>query len=505
VTAILVDAGVVTDAQVEAGLVRQRETGRKIGECLVDLGIVSEEDIAWALARQLGLSFVDVQSDTLDVELVRSQSESVLRRLQVVPIVRSEDRLVVAAVDPTDQDGLRELEKLVGTQVDCVSATAGAIERALDDVFGPRQGRRAPTAAAAPEPGRNYDILWERSGETFLQFHLTQSQRAGASEVHFVQAGGTLHVLHRIGTQLTLAQQEPADVMEVLIHRLEALGMPASREHEGHHTWSGAIELDGRERPIFASRLVARGRISVTVRLLRDPNERARLEHLGLEPLDLARLRGLSTEPSGLVLVCGPTGSGCSTTLAALLAELPTEDRRWIVFARDQRRWPAVTGLVEVITGPTVRKWRSIAVAHGADGLVLDGGLAGSNVHGVLASATHARWVLARTDWEDSFALIEWLTSMPNGRSLLSRRLKAVIQQRLVVATPSPGEPGAHRVVHEVLFATDPLLAAIQDGADVARLRKIAAKDGFKPLEALIRAGVDAGTLDPQDARRALA
>src|SRR5437867_1027755 len=61
ITAILLEAGVVTSAQVDEGLALQRRTGRRIGESLVELGAVTEEDIGWALAQQLGLPFVDVQ------------------------------------------------------------------------------------------------------------------------------------------------------------------------------------------------------------------------------------------------------------------------------------------------------------------------------------------------------------------------------------------------------------------------------------------------------------
>ncbi len=502
VTAILVAAGVVTDEQIAAGLSRQRETGRRIGECLVELGIASEEDIAWALARQLGLSFMDVRGEILDEDLLRAFPEPLMRRLQFVPIVRTDEQVVVAAADPTDAEALREIEQVAGVRVDCVSATAGAIDRALDERLGTHHARRP--RAAAPEPGAHFDIVWERSGETFLQFHLTRALRAGANEVHFVLAGGSLNVFHRVGTQIGPAHQEPADVVDVLSGRLEAMGMPPVTEQECHHTCSGMVRLDDRERPIHASRLVSRDRTSITIRLLRDPDDRSRLDQLGLEPLDLARLRGLATEPHGLVLVCGPTGSGCSTTLAALLAELPTEERRWLVFARDQRRWPQVPGLVDVITGPPVRRWREVAVAHGADGLVLDGGLRGANVRGVLGSASHGRWVLARTDWEDTFSMIEWLDRHPRGRVMLARRLRAVIQQRLVATPPAPGEPAGRRPVFEVLFATDALRAAIRQGATAGQLGALAAADGFRPLAERIRAGVDSGALDRGDAERAM-
>ena len=499
VTAILVEAGVVTDAQVEAGLARQRETGRRIGECLVEMGFIAEEDIAWALARQLGLSFVDVQGETLDPLLVRAIPESVLRRLQMVPIVRDEDHLVMAAADPTDVEGMREVERLAGRRVECVSATLSAIDRALDDVLGTRHTRKLPAVAT---PGRNHDIVWERSGETFLQFHLTQAARAGASEVHFLQREDGLHVLHRVGTRLVPALREPENVLEALLGRLEALGVPAATGDSSYATWSGHVEIEGQPRAVIVSRLLAPGGISVTMHLLRESRERARLDMLGLDGLDVARLRGLSTEPSGLVLVCGPTGSGCSTTLAAMLHELHVEARRWVVFARDLRRWPVRSGAVEVVTGELVRNWRRIAVSHAADGLVLDGGLAGPRVRGVLGSATHGRWVLARTDWEDSLSLIEWLMTLPGGRALLARRLRAVIQQRRIAGPPKSPEV---RACFEVLFLTDALRAAIENGADRRTLLELAAKDGFRTLGERVQAGIAAGTLDAQDARRALA
>jgi type II secretory ATPase GspE/PulE/Tfp pilus assembly ATPase PilB-like protein len=278
--------------------------------------------------------------------------------------------------------------------------------------------------------------------------------------------------------------------------------------------------------PILASLLRAREGLTVTIRLLRSPDERSRLESLGLEPVDLAELRGVARDASGLVLVSGPPGSGCSTTLSALLAELPTAERRWLVFSRDRRRWPTVPGLVDVVSGPAVRGWRRIAVAHSADGLVLDGGLSGLRARGVLGSATHGRWVLARTDWEDSFALIAWLARLPGGRESLARRLRVAIQQRLV-AVPGTrsgsGNEGASggqapasaaagvlagsgsRAVFEVLVVTDALREAILEGAPVRALRSLAEREGLQSLAERVRAGIAAGTLDPHDAARVLA
>ena len=157
------------------------------------------------------------------------------------------------------------------------------------------------------------------------------------------------------------------------------------------------------------------------------------------------------------------------------------------------------------MTGPATRRWRLLADAHGADGLVLDGGLDGTRVSGVLDSACHGRWVLARSDWDDSFAMLEWLARQPRGHGVLARRLRAVIQQRMVAAPPLPGAPGARRPVLEVLFNTEAMLAALQNAASARQMNVLARGDGFRSLGERIQAGVAAGVLDPNDAARALA
>ena len=95
-TDILLEAGVVTAEQIDTALEHQRTAGVRVGEALVELGAASEADIGWALARQLGFTYLDLTPGALDPELVRSFPEGLLRRLLAVPLLRADNVLSVA-------------------------------------------------------------------------------------------------------------------------------------------------------------------------------------------------------------------------------------------------------------------------------------------------------------------------------------------------------------------------------------------------------------------------
>lgn len=517
ITAILVEGGAITPEQVNVALERQRETGRRTGEVLVELGFVSEEDIGWALARQLDIPFVDVRPDTIDLELMRSFPEGSLRRLQAVPLFRAENCITAAVADPTDLEAMQEFERLCGVRAACVAATPSAIGRVLDVVLGRPPGSAARSSIVVA--GRQPKVAWERSGESFLGFHLAEALRLGINEVHFVCADGWLQVRHRAATRLWTVAREPASATDLLIARFEALGMRPLTGGDDHREVEANCSIGEGFARVRISLLAAHDGLSATVHIRLLDHARPRLESLGLEPLDVAQLREALNEPSGLLIVSGPAGAGCSTTLQALLTEAFTDERRWVVFSPEAGPRTVPTG-VDIVQGPTCGRWRQIAMMHAIDGVVLDGGLRGRRVRAVMDARMHGRWMLARTDWEDTFTLLEWLMLAPGGSSVLARRLRAVVQQRLV-ATPranaarsdaTDGSAGHSlagprqplRVpVFEVLHPSESFRHALLAGARAHELRAIAKADGFRPLAESLRTGVERGRLDARDAMRA--
>jgi len=499
ITSILIEAGLVDDVQVERGITRQRETGLRIGETLVEMGAVTEEDIGWALARQLGISLVDLDPATLDRTLVASFPEPLLRRAGAVPLMLVSETVSIAVADPTDQTTLDQLEEAAGRSVHLCVATPTGIRNALDAIFGPHV---APRHGVHVEPHADLvvDVVWERSGASFLSFHVASAMRDGCTQIQLRPDAGLVTVFYRDGAGLRPVAREPGHVLEYLLSRIDALGGPTIGQ--GVHVQGMArCPLPGGDVLLEISLLRADRGISVTLTPRPAQTAVVSFETMGMDPIDAARLRGALEVGAGLVLVCGPQRSGGSTTLAALAAATPLEGGRLIAFEPDPSApLPAATRL-HLPVERSRQTWEEIVMAQDADVVVLDGVLTGATVAGVLSPAGSRRLLLVRTDWSDSFAMLEHLMAQPQGRCVLAGRLVAVIQQRGVRSGVSLASPTA---LFEVLHATAPVREALLAGADVERLRQLATQDGFLSLSDRARERIEAGTLSAIEAARVL-
>lgn len=496
---ILLDAGVVTAEQIDLGLDRHRETGMRIGETLVEIGAATEEDIGWALARQLGLPFVDVQPDALDHDLVRSFPAGLLYRLHAVPLLRLEEGLSVAFSDPTDAAAILHLEAMAGCPVLASVTTPSSVRRVLGPLLGAHSAAGAARAAASA--GTPSTVVWERSGLDFLHFHLHRAQTAGAMALHFIPEPGGVRVHQRLGTGIVPVASEPLETYEALLTQLEILGAPIGAAGPLHRVAEIVVPLPGQPIRLGVALLMHEGAVHVTLRLPAAAGPPASIEAMGLDAVDLACVREVMHRSAGLVLVSGPVGSGCTHTLACLLAEALRQERSAMVFG--QLPDMAIRDRV-VITLPGAEaraEWESIVTEHAPDVVVLDDITSAEELGALTASAGMGRLVLARTDWGDSFALLEQLTARPHGRSAAASRLLMLIQQRLL--PPSAAAPGAPRVRLEVLVISDVMRSTLRAGANAAGLLQLARAEGFLDLAARLDAEVRAGRLDAAAALRA--
>jgi len=437
-TSILVETGIVNESQVEAALARQRETGQMIGEALVELGYTSEENIGWALSKQLGIPYVDVRPEAIDAEQVRRFPEIVLRRVQAVPLFGSRSELTIAMADPTDQEAVHELRQVAGGALSLVIGSPGSLRRAIDAVYGPSRKGVADTGSESrqtvPRPDGNEatprDIVWDRAGTNFLLFHLHSARRMNASEIHFTPVDGVLAIHYRTDKGLEAQQPERPEAALYLRARLGVLGIfdvEGTNEFVSH----GSIEVEvGPDRMILhVSHCRAAVGISTVIRLSPRTAEVPELHALGVSPIAEAEIRDMVEGPEGVVIVHGPPRAGGSLVLASLAALAAAPARRMLAIEPGgSTPYPAqVTRVIYGRREDVVPSWSEIVTGQGADVVMLDDVLLGDSIQDVLCGASVGRLLFVRTDWLDGRALLQYLARTRHGRAVFADRPFALL------------------------------------------------------------------------------
>ena len=421
-TSILVECGIVTDEQVAQALARQRDTGLLIGETLVELGFTTEENIGWALSRQLGFPYADVHPSSVDPEMVKRFPEGLLRRIQAVPLFGTEEEITFAMADPTDVDAVAELKAAAGIPVSLVIGGPASIRRVLDSVYGPPE---SGSPHAAPPPTSRRDIVWDRAGTNFLAYHLHAAVQARASEIHFIPAGSDLTVAYRTDAGLVTQTPEQPETSLYLRARLGVLGIPDVDDGRASSWGAAIVELGPDRVAVSACHSRTDAGVATVLRLAPAPVEAPDLSLLGLSPIGEAEIREFIDGPEGLIVVTGPPRAGGSLVLASLAALAARADRRTLVF-EPAHLLPYPPGTIRIPATDAAR-WEQLAVGLGADVVALDGVVNGEQVETLLHGAAVGRLVFVRTDWLDPKALLAHLTRSRAGRSALRDRPFALI------------------------------------------------------------------------------
>ena len=337
---ILLDAGVVDEEQLEEAL-GERATGRRgerLGAVVTRLGYATDEEIAEALATQLGLEFVREIPDGLVSDVPPGVPSDLAQRHHVAPLSWDGDTLVILTSDPTDVLALDDLALAANArEVRPVVATPEVTADALDQACG--LGRRtdlpdleaAPAAADEPaepeEPDldevRTDDAPAVRLGDQIL----TEAARAGASDIHLEPGKHGVGVRIRVDGVLRTLTHVGNGMAGALVSRLKLLaGMDiAERRLPQDGRWQ--VRVHGEPLDIRASAMPTLHGETVVLRLLRQGDEQLTLDDLDLDAGQRTLIERAVESPQGLVLVTGPTGSGKTSTLYAVLRRIAAETR----------------------------------------------------------------------------------------------------------------------------------------------------------------------------------
>ncbi len=323
---ILVEDGLISPVQLEEAQDLQRTLGKSLGRVLVDKNYVTERDLVAALAKQIGMEFVDLQSYDVDANAVSRISDTIARRYNAIPIKLEDGRLVVAMSDPANVFALDDIRTITGLDVKPVVATRDDI---LDAVK--RYHRMAEEIEAIADDlggalGEDDSSLSELRAVTeeapivkFVNLLITQAVNDGASDIHIEPGERDLRVRYRVDGVLHEVMRSPKSIQSGVISRLKIMAEVDIAERRIPQDGRIGLVVGGKPIDLRFSTLPTVYGEKVVMRILDKSSIMLELEDLGFLEDNERRYRASYTKPYGMILVTGPTGSGKSTTLYATL------------------------------------------------------------------------------------------------------------------------------------------------------------------------------------------
>ncbi len=332
---VLVNSGVLTEADLEKGLTRQKGTGRKLGEVLVDEGFVTEENIAKALSSQLRYDMVELQNIEIDEEVLKLVPANVLKKYKCLPFEYSPETMMlrVAMSDPMDMAALDDINIITNMQVEPVVATTSSVMLALDRYYGQAEVNSALeeyTREKESQMVEQEDLYSEDVNNSpivqLVKGMIEQAVRQRASDIHIEPMERQVRIRYRIDGALYEKATYNVRLLPAMVARIKIIGGMDISEKRKPQDGRITQVVDRREYDIRVSILPTVYGEKIVMRLTSKNALSREKSQLGLRPDELKKFDHILMNPHGILLVTGPTGSGKSTTLYTALSELNKED-----------------------------------------------------------------------------------------------------------------------------------------------------------------------------------
>lgn len=335
---ILVRQGLISDMQLKSALESQKITKQRLGDYLIDAGILSDRDIAHALHTQLGIEIVELRGIDIPRDVLSLVNGAILRKHNVLPIAfdgSSRNGLVLVMSDPLDMVAQDDISIITNCFIEPRVSTAREINAVLDRYFGKGETLSAAEQFTKEKAIKDHDLplapeeeALEVSSAPIVQIvrsTIEQAVRCRASDIHIDALEKQLRVRYRIDGVLIEKMVYDLALLPALSARIKILGGMDISEKRKPQDGRITITVDRSEYDIRVSILPSYFGEKIVLRLADKTALTKSKAELGMRKDELARFDHILSNPNGILLVTGPTGSGKSTTLYTALAELNSE------------------------------------------------------------------------------------------------------------------------------------------------------------------------------------
>jgi type IV pilus assembly protein PilB len=337
---LLLSKGLLNRRDLTEALNEQRNQGGRLGEILIKLKMLSDEDVRCALAEHLATERVHLDINEINMDVARLVPENLAKRFNLIAIGEKDSKVLVAMADPLDVIATDTITMKTGREVKPVLSSLREIHRAIEKVYHgsdideQRLRDLVEHAVSGEEEDLEQDAVMENALEAdisveeaatrapvirFVDLLLRQAVKSRASDIHVEPQERSMVIRMRIDGVLQDMVPPPRKMQAAVATRIKILSRMDIAERRLPQDGRFKIKATGRDIDVRVSVIPTIYGEKVVMRILDSAAVNHELDQLGFEPELLVELKAMLSQPHGIIIVTGPTGSGKSTTLYSAL------------------------------------------------------------------------------------------------------------------------------------------------------------------------------------------
>ncbi len=448
---ILVSAGELDEESLQKYLAKGKQEGKRLGEVLISEGVLTERQIIEVLKLQLGMDSIDLTKASIPTALAELVPKNIAKQYNIVPVKTEGSTLFLAMNDPLDFKAIEAARKSSGKRIIPLLSTKVGLERAIATLYGNESVNRAidELETAMDASGRDSaanvdsidtsDQLDEANGQSAPAIRLVNSiiERGagnGSSDIHIEPMAEELKVRMRIDGVLHEILTVPKRLQNSVISRIKIMVDMDISEHRVPQDGRANVRVKSKDYDLRVSTLPTKYGEKVVIRFLEKSEALLSKQGIGLSGKHLEEYTKLIHNPNGVILICGPTGSGKSTTMYTMISELNREEVNLVTLEDPIEYDMAGVNQVQINekVGMTFANGLRAILRQDPDIIAVGEIRDGETAQIAMRAAITGHLVLSTIHTNSSIATLSRLIDIGVEPYIINSAVKGIISQRLV-------------------------------------------------------------------------
>ncbi len=439
---LLVELNYLSEEKLNEALEKHVNSDQSLPEFLIDYDYISEEDLIYVMEIQLGVERANMSDYSYNPELKEYIPENIARHYSAVPLIKEDDKLKVAMAEPNDIIAIDDMEMASNLKIEPLIANRAEIKRAqgqvysdfeddTDDLFSSLSSYREKEEDDIDELQK---MVEEAPIVRLANIIINQALQADASDIHIEPLTNEVQIRYRVDGVLREHMVVPKYSQAALVSRIKIMADMDITKRDIPQDGRIRQKLNGITVDMRISTLPTVHGESVVIRLLSKDEKLLNIDKLGFNKDNLSKFKALINNPHGILLVTGPTGSGKSTTLFAVLNQLNTVEEKIITIEDPVEYQLKGINQVQVNNRKNMTFARALrSILRQDPDIIMVGEMRDKETAQIaVRAALTGHLVLSTLHTNDSSSSITRLMDMGIPSYLVASTIKGIVAQRLV-------------------------------------------------------------------------